>query len=207
MSFLVDQFSLLRDFLKTDFRRLLLWCFVGMLAAIALGVILGLMSPETVEQSIRMFNEVVEEAGVIDESGNFSVFALLNNNWSAMLTTLLYGLIPFICLPALNIASNGFLIGILASWYVTSQIPFAAYLAGILPHGIFELPALVLSTACGLHLCQATTKLATHRLDSHDLLNTASEVLRVMLLVVAPMLIAAAFIECYITPVIMGFFL
>lgn len=207
MSFLRDQLSLLREFLKSDFRKLLLWCAVGLLGAIAVGAVLGLVSPEAVEQAIATITQVIEQAGVIDADGQISVFALLNNNWSAMLTALLYGVIPFICLPALNIVSNGFLLGILGAWYVTSQFSLAAYLAGLLPHGIFELPALVLSCACGLRLCQRCTRLLTHHADYHTVLETLADVLRVMVLMVAPMLIAAAFIECYITPIIMSFFL
>ena len=40
-----------------------------------------------------------------------------------------------------------------------------------------------------------------------DQCSLLGDLLRVLVLLVAPMVVAAAFIECYITPVIMGLFL
>lgn len=207
MSVLREQFRLLTAFLRTDFRRTLTRCAAAMLILMLLGGAAGLIYPEVVDEVLSMFMEVVEEAGVIDEEGNFSVFALLANNLSAMLTSAAYGVIPFIFLPALSLFSNSFLIGIMAAWYHTSGFSLALFAAGILPHGIFELPALVLSIACGIFLCRNITRAVSGRRDRLPFPQLLCDLLRVMLLLVAPMTVAAAFIECYVTPAVMALFI
>ena len=132
----------LREFLHTDFRRTLLLCSLGMLAAAVLGGAMAAMAPEVVASMLNSFMEQVQEAGVIDESGNMSVFALLTNNWTAMLLAALYGLIPFLFLPVFSLLANGAILGMMAVVFCAQGMPLAAYFAGILPHGIFELPAL-----------------------------------------------------------------
>ena len=79
--------------------------------------------------------------------------------------------------------------------------------AGILPHGIFELPALVLSIACGVYLCRNMCRLVTSSPRRVPMVALLGDLLRVLVVLVAPMTVAAAFIECYVTPVIMGLFL
>ena len=113
MSALGEQIQLLGNFLKTDFRKTLIRCGIAMLIIMLLGGAAGLAFPEVVEETLAMFMEVVENAGVVDEEGNFSVFALLANNWSAMLMSAAYGLLPFAYLPAISLFSNSFLIGVM----------------------------------------------------------------------------------------------
>ena len=86
-------------------------------------------------------------------------------------------------------------------------MPLTAYLAGILPHGVFELTALVFSIACGVHLCRNMCHLVTSHPDRTPLPAVLEDLLRVLVMVVAPLTVAAAFVECYVTPVIMGLFL
>lgn len=207
MSFLREQFQLLITFLNTDFRKSVIYCGIAMLAIMLLGGVVGLAFPEVVEESLAMFMAAVEEAGVMDEQGNLSVFALLANNWSAMLMSAAYGLIPFVFLPALSLFSNSFLIGVMAAWYHTNGIYLVVFAAGILPHGIFELPALVLSIACGMYLCRSLSRTITGKQDKKSLIEVFCGILRVLLLMVAPMTVAAAFIECYITPLFIELFL
>lgn len=207
MSVLREQIQLLSTFLKSDFRKTLIRCGAAMLIIALLGGASGLAFPEVVEETLAMFMDVVEDAGVIDEEGNFSVFALLANNWSAMLISAAYGLIPFAFLPAISLFSNSFLIGVMAAWYHTSGVSLLIFAAGILPHGIFELPALVLSIACGIYLCRNVSRAVIGRENHRPFTELLCDLLRVLLLLVAPMTVAAAFIECYITPLVIALFL
>ena len=72
-NWLGEQFGLLREFLHTDFRRTLLLCSLGMLAAAVLGGAMAAMAPEVVASMLNSFMEQVQEAGVIDESGNIYI--------------------------------------------------------------------------------------------------------------------------------------
>lgn len=207
MSALREQASLLRAFLRTDFRRLALGCGAGLLAAAIAGYFIGLTAPDAVGEVLEAFQRMVLEAGVIDDTGNISVFALLGNNWQAMLTSAAYGAIPFLFLPMISLLSNGALLGLLAGYYRSAGLSMAAYLAGILPHGVFELSALVLSIACGTCLCRNLCYMVLGSPRRVPLVELFSNLLRVLLLLVLPLTTAAALIECYITPAVMGLFL
>ena len=193
MSWLRDQCSLLGEFLRSDFRRSVFWCAVGLTAAFALGLGGAALRPELAETAIDAFTKQVAQAGVLDEEGGMFVFGLLMNNWRAMLLSAAYGFIPFLFLPVISLLVNG--------------VSMLLFLAGILPHGVLELPALVLSIACGACLCRNMCRLAVSSPQRIPMVELLGDLLRVLVLLVAPMVVAAAFIECYITPVIMGLFL
>ena len=207
MSWLREQAALLGKFLCGDFRRTLGWCALGMALGVLLGVVLGLSFPERAYQVLNAFMEQAEESGVVDTEGELSVFALLMNNWRAMLLSAVYGFIPFLFLPVISLLTNGALLGIMASFYLTRRMSMLLFLAGILPHGVFELPALVLSIACGAYLCVNMCRLVTSSPRRIPMVELLGDLLRVLVLLVAPMTVAAAFIECYVTPVVMGLFL
>lgn len=207
MSWLKEQAALLGDFFRGGFRRMAGLCALGMLLAVALGVGMGLLFPEESAQVINFFMEQVEESGTINEQGEMSVFALLMNNWRAMLVSAAYGFIPFLFLPLLSLLYNGLLLGILAVLLQGRGISILAYLAGILPHGIFEIPALILSISCGVTLCRNMCRMVVSSPKRTPLPELLEDLLRVIVLVIAPLTVAAAFVECYVTPVVMEFFL
>ena len=71
----------------------------------------------------------------------------LNNLRSAVLTVVLGFTLIF---PAISMGVNGFIVGfVLSTALSTHQLTPLQTLAVILPHGIFELPALFLATALG----------------------------------------------------------
>ena len=87
--------------------------------------------------------------------------------------------------------------------YQTTGIGMGAFLMGILPHGILELPALLVSFTLGLYLCWTLSyKICLQRERSFRL--ALKEVGRAYLLIVVPLLLAAAVTETYVTPVLMG---
>ena len=207
MSWTREQAALLRTFLRTGFRRTVLWCGLGMAAAGVLGFAAARIRPGLAEELINAFREQVTQSGVVDEEGAMSVFALLMNNWRAMLLSAAYGIIPFLFLPLISLLSNGVLLGVLGGLLHASGQSMLFYAAGILPHGIFELTALVLSIACGVTLCRNMCRLALSDPKRRRLLPLLEDLLRVLVLLVAPLTVAAAFVECYVTPVIMNLFL
>ena len=207
MSFLKEHGSLLKDFLKDDLPRTLRFSCLFFIASISLGFFLYVTDPETSNAVLDEFSKVVMEAGVFDEvTGEISVFALLQNNWMAMVTTILFGFIPFLLMPALSLFSNGTLLGILAGVYCSTEgLSLRMFLAGILPHGVFEIPALLLSSACGIYLCLNASRVILNRSPA-PMVQLIGDLLRVLLFIVAPLTVAAAFIECYVTPLFLAMF-
>ncbi len=203
MSWIREQASMLKEFLAGEFRRVLLYCSLGMGAAVLLGAAVALVSPGSMVAALNYFMDQIAESGAVDGAGNLSVFGLLMNNWRAMLFTAAYGFLPFLFLPVLSLLINGALLGMLGAMYV-AEGALPLFLAGILPHGVFELPALAFSIACGVCLCRNMCRLVTGSPRRTPMVELVGDLLRVLLLVVMPLTVAAAFMECYVTPVVMG---
>ena len=165
---IASQFRQLRDFFRSqDFRHSLLITGGAFAALIVLAFAVGLIFPAVPAQVLTLFSQQMADAGVVSESGSISVPALLWNNLRAMVLSVLYGFIPFIYLPALSLGVNALLLGLFAAYFLNNGISILAYLGGILPHGIFELPALVISLACGIYLCSRINQyVRTHCGDS-----------------------------------------
>ena len=207
MSWLTEQFSLLGKFLRSGFRKTVFWCAVGMVVAGLLGFGLSLLQPEAALEAINGFMDQITQSGVIDDQGQVSVFGLLMNNWRAMLISALYGLMPFIFLPLVSLLVNGLMLGVMFGIYQANGLSLAALLAGLAPHGIFELPALVFSVACGIRLCMNMCLIVMNNPNKKPFLELAEDLLRVLVLIIAPLTVVAAFVECYVTPVVMGWFM
>ena len=200
---IASQFRQLRDFFRSqDFRHSLLVTGGAFAALIVLAFAVGLIFPAVPAQVLTLFSQQMADAGVVSESGSISVPALLWNNLRAMVLSTLYGFIPFLYLPALSMGVNAILLGMVAS-SVNGQWLLLA--AGILPHGIFELPALCLSLAAGLCLCQNINRYIRKN-EKGIMKPLLLNILRVTGLVVIPLLVVAAIMESYVTPAVMQLF-
>ena len=129
---------------------------------------------------------------------------LLRNNLTASLTMMLTG--PLIVLPFFGLLLNGGGIGVLAAMLFIDGVitPFTFYVRGILPHGLFEVPALLLAGAIGLRTSAqllrppaGTTRLPALR-DNYIHALRATPVLVVLLII-------AALVEVFITPQLLMF--
>lgn len=196
------QLRALGDFWREEYGRWVGMTAVAFLVLVVLSYIAGRLFPEIPAAILTYFNEVVANSGIVRDDGSFSALALFGNNLRAMVLSTLYGFIPFLYLPALSMGVNAILLGMVAS-SVNGQWLLLA--AGILPHGIFELPALCLSLAAGLCLCQNINRYI--RKNEKGLMKPLLlNILRVTGLVVIPLLVVAAIMESYVTPAVMQLF-
>lgn len=196
------QLRALGDFWREEYSRWVGLTAVAFLVLVVLSYIAGRLFPEIPAAILTYFNEVVADSGIVRDDGSFSALALFGNNLRAMVLSTLYGFIPFLYLPALSMGVNAILLGMVAS-SVNGQWLLLA--AGILPHGIFELPALCLSLAAGLCLCQNINRYI--RKNEKGLMKPLLlNILRVTGLVVIPLLVVAAIMESYVTPAVMQLF-
>ncbi len=107
------------------------------------------------------------------------------NSLSSFLN-IIFGLLIGI-FPLFNIFFNGGFVG----WYTQGQNP-TVFLA-IVPHGIFELPAFLLSAAIGLRLGREVLK----RKGERHLKRELWDGLRMYLILILPLLLIAALIESF----------
>ena len=142
-----------------------------------------------------------------DASGNLSAMALFANNVQASTMIMLYGLIPFLHLPALALGMNAMLLGVLAAYYSYSSVPMSLYFAALIPHGLFEFPALILAFAMGLYVCGQVTRRIRHDETAQPVGECILQIFRMEALVVLPLLALAALMEAYVTPRVAAMFL
>lgn len=197
------QLRALGDFWREEYGRWVGMTAVAFLVLVVLSYIAGRLFPEIPATILTYFNEVVADSGIVRDDGSFSALALFGNNLRAMVLSTLYGFIPFLYLPALSMGVNAILLGMVASSVSGRWLLLAA---GILPHGIFELPALCLSLAAGLCLCQNINRYIRKN-EKGVMKPLLLNILRVTGLVVVPLLVIAAIMESYVTPAVMQLFM
>ena len=97
---------------------------------------------------------------------------------------------------------NGLMIGLIGT-VATGRAGFVLTLAAFLPHGVIELPAMVLSAAIGLYLGYCVLiSLFGRRVD---VVKEVKDGARMFVAWVLPMLLVAAFVESYVTTALVYF--
>jgi uncharacterized membrane protein SpoIIM required for sporulation/ABC-type transport system involved in multi-copper enzyme maturation permease subunit len=128
---------------------------------------------------------------------------LFYHNARTTVLFLLLGLVSFSTLGLTLFIGNIALVGgVLGAAQLVGYSPVVAFAAGILPHGLFELSAIILATAAML---KVGAQLVTPQPDKslgEILLISLADWCRVFVGIVLPFLAIAALIEIYITPLL-----
>jgi uncharacterized membrane protein SpoIIM required for sporulation len=115
----------------------------------------------------------------------------------------LAGLLAMISLGVLAVLMLMAPIGIIG--FVAGQVALQGYnpllfvVAFVLPHGLFELPAAVIATAFALRLGASLTAPREGLTVGEGLLATTADFFKVLIFLVTPLLLVAAFVEAHIT--------
>lgn len=126
------------------------------------------------------------------------------NNIRATALMFLFGMLTFGVLGILVYLLNAGLIGGVLSLFAYFGVsPWVLFSTGILPHGLFELPALMLSGAAVLHMAVALVTPQTGRSMGEVFIDQVADWAKVFLGVIIPLLLVASLIETYVTPVIL----
>ena len=208
MSFLKEQYRLAFSFLRGDLRHYVRNTTIAFLVIYLVSLIGSILSPSVQDSLLAYIMNVIENANISDEQGNISAINICINNLRAAGFSIFYGIVPFLFLPALPIGLNASVLGAVTASYWTGGRSMAALFAGLVPHCIFELPALFIAFACGLYLCQDMTQSIRKKDEIRPPFSqVVKNLLRVYLTIIVPLLVVASFIEAYITPICMSFFL
>lgn len=122
-------------------------------------------------------------------------------NARTTVVTLLLGLVSFGTMGLTVFIANIALVGgVLGGAQLVGYSPWLVFAVGILPHGIFELPAIFLATAAMLKVGAQLVTPQSEKSLGEVLLLSLADWLRVFVGLVLPLLAVAALIEIYITP-------
>jgi len=126
------------------------------------------------------------------------------NNWLVSIATALSGL-GFAAPSFVTIMFNGFILGVLLAPQLSPSLTM--FLAAILPHGVIEIPAFVLSGSVGIRLGYAAWKARFRRgLENDEYLSKTLRLAVYVVVGLAPLFFIAGLIEADITPWIMRMF-
>lgn len=168
------------------------------LLSAAIGYVVAIMHPEMAMQSLE------ELEGLVDLLKNLSpieiMFLIFLNNSIKSLFILVLGVF-FGVVPLLFIAYNGYFLGIFSHKILMEQS--LLYLAGgLLPHGIIEIPMVVISAAVGIRL--GLKVIAAFKGESVSLKEEMLTGIKFFFYWVMPLLFIAAVVETFITSAIIG---
>lgn len=145
--------------------------------------------------------------GVQAPLGGISFPFILGHNLRAMIIILFFGLFSFGVLGMLMYLLNAAVIGLVLAFMPTVGLsPLRVGLAGILPHGIFEIPALVLSSAAILYIGIALVTPRSQRTLGEVFIEAIADWTKIGLGLVLPLLTIAAAVETWVTPVLLSTF-
>jgi len=141
--------------------------------------------------------------------GRINAPFLFLNNTRAVAAMFLAGLVSFSVLGILLYMVN---IGLIGGVFALLQLlsvqlpnihPWKIFVAGVLPHGIFELPALMIGSAAVLYMGVAIVTPQTGKSMGEVILELLADWTKIFLGVVVPLLAVAALIEANITPALL----
>ena len=158
--------------------------------------------------SARGFQDVVSEfnqsPSLFGLGQHISAPYIFAHNLRAVGVILLAGLVSFSVLGVLVYLVNLSVIGVvLGAFQLMGYSAPAIALAGLLPHGVFELPALILASAAVLRIGAVLVTPQIGRSMGEVLLELLADWIKVILILVLPLLGIAAMVETYITPVVL----
>ena len=93
---------------------------------------------------------------------------------------------------------------LLGMFQLLGYSPVALAVYGLLPHGIFEIPALILASAAMLRIGVGLVTPQVGRSMGEVVLELLADWTKVAVGLVLPMLLIAALIETYVTPVLLA---
>lgn len=188
--------------------------------AMGLGFVAGFLYfmawPAQEKKALELVVKALEDIR-LEGSAPLLALTLFYHNARASLVPIFAGLVPFLFLPILDPLLNGGVIGLLvsAARHRHLDVP-RLVLTQILPHGVFELTAVLYVTSLGMYLsagmgrkaAAAWRKCKARRagLEAYPdrtadpTESLARNIVRSFVLVVLPLLLVAAAIEGFITP-------
>jgi len=159
------------------------------------------LSPERAEEFRTFVAKNLASLDHLDEQ--LPVPLLFFYNARTTVVFLLMGLFSFGTLGLTLFMVNFVLVGgVLGAAELVGFSPLLTFSVGILPHGIFELTAVIFATAAMLKVGAQLVSTNTDKSLGESLLLSLADWFRIFIGLVVPLLAIAALVEIYITPVL-----
>ena len=173
------------------------WIFIA-IGLFVLGMAFGLAMPVGISDVLAEDLEALKQLAAMLGPFKISTAAFIFlKNASALIFSFIFS--PVLCLlPILALTVNGWLLSFISAAVVQEE-SLGLLLAVLLPHGIFELPALIIGEAAALSFGAMVIVALISKKRRSQLSPNLKQNLKYLLLAFA-LLLPAAIIETYVTP-------
>jgi len=173
------------------------WVLVSVVL-FSVGLVLGLVPLRGVDDFISENLKTLEELATTIEPFSLMTFVIiLVKNSVALIFS--FVLSPFFCLvPVLTLVLNGLILSFVSAMVINEE-SLGVLLLGLLPHGVFELPAIIIGVAASLSFGVAAMQSVFDQEKRAQLLPSLKQNSRYLLLALA-LLVPAAIVETFVTP-------
>ena len=176
------------------------WIFVA-IGLFGIGIVFGLATPASIASLFSDELTTLEELGGILAPFTLSmlIFIFLKNVVALLVS---FAFSPIFCLmPILTLTVNGWLVALVSSMLIEEK-SLSFVLAGLLPHGVVELPAFFIGEAAALSF-GAMAVIALFKKEKRNLLLPSLRQNLKYLSIALALLLPAAIIETYVTPLLL----
>lgn len=188
-------------------RRYLRFSFGGFFIVVLFSMVYVLLMPGEKIRLIKDFVDQLSETLISNTGGKITWYGIFANNIRAAFIGGALGAVPYLFLPWFAVAVNGLILGVLPAYlHRTGTSIVKTLVFGILPHGILEIPAVLISFAFGFLICRKITNLVMGKEKSSQFKEAVVSFIKVYALIIVPVLLIAALIEAYVTPVLLRMF-
>jgi len=164
-------------------------------------VALSKASPENLQ---KLSDRVREMPDISNLQESINAPFLFLNNTRAVTLIFFAGLFSFSVLGVLLYMVNiGIIGGLFGLFQLLGLQPWPIFLAGVVPHGVFEIPALMIGSAVVLYMGVAIVTPQTGKSMGEVILELFADWAKIFIGLVVPLLAVAAMIEAYITPTLL----
>ena len=151
------------------------------------------------EETAKLFEQIMTEYSELGEAGPVTLFLIIFfNNIIITFVMMMLGIF-FSLTPIFFVWANGFIFG-LAAPTLSSSLGIITVALGILPHGIIEIPAALLSAGYGIWLGKKSYRTLRYK---EPLLPSIRQASRGYFQYILPLFFVAAFIEAFFTKFIL----
>ena len=182
-NWIYSNFKISLEYLKES-KNYILFAFLLFLVSVSF----GLAFPSLFEkQVLKVVEELVKETQDLGtlELISFIIFNNMKSAFFGLIFGAVFGFIPFLITIV-----NGYVLGFVMNKSIFNEGIFILW--RLLPHGIFEIPAVIISIGLGLELGMF---LFSKKLRKKGFLELVKISLKVFLLIIIPLLVAAGIIE------------
>lgn len=178
------------------------WWVIIAIVLFGIGIVFALITPAGITSLISEELAALEELGGTLAPFTFSmlIFIFIKNAVALLVS---FALSPIFCLvPILALAVNGWVVA-LVSTILMEEKSLGFVLAGLLPHGVIELPAFFIGEAAALSF-GAMAVVALFKKEKRSLLLPSLRQNLKYLVIALALFLPAAVIETYVTPLLVG---